>query len=355
MRDESQLILSEYAWGMRLFGALLAAAGLAGMVVMLFSLGHTSITVGNQPPRPSTPEDAWLPGILVVIGGAIMLARYSDVISSERRTRVTIMGWGPWFRRQETSLADVTCIDLGPEEERGSGKSRHMVIPILAIRPVGSIELDLAQTTVEARQTAERIARALALPVGTALSGGSGLRSVEVLELPVTQVAEVTDSELSPPPDTRVRTEDLVQGIEIRLLADPGAGLVIVGSRGVLLLVIVLLWRLFWFHGLRGAPTSSPFLFLSYAPLVACIPVLISMAKAGLPAFFGNRIQVDAQQGLRAAGRLVPPERIRAIEVLGAGEGIKVVLDRSEFIIASRASDGDLRWIRALILRHLKN
>jgi len=62
---------------------------------------------------------------------------------------------------------------------------------------------------------------------------------------------------------------------------------------------------------------------------------------------------VDARQGLRAAGRLIAPERIRALELMN--RGIKVVLDSSEFIIARGQSEADLRWIRALILRHLKD
>jgi hypothetical protein len=80
---------------------------------------------------------------------------------------------------------------------------------------------------------------------------------------------------------------------------------------------------------------------------------LISGFRSGV---LGGRIHLDGNGGLRAFGRRVPTDQIRALYVVPGPElrsGLQVVLPTSDFLVAKGQSEADLKWIRALILKHL--
>lgn len=347
MRQESRISLSRFPWFVRLFGLMFLLVGMYGVFAMLFGIGNITITVNDGPARPATPADAWLPGIFVLVGLGIALIRYGVVIDASRRMRIKTIGWALWVKRTETSLVGMTSIELGSAEERGSGSGRYTAIPVRAVGPDGVEELAEPRTFVAARALARRIAEALGIPLGPAQADGLSA-----------SIAQADADDLRPPAATRVLLIDAMRGIEIRY-PRVKASLVMVIMGGVLpLLLFGGFWWFAWRPGLLEPASKSTFMwFFMMAPiLMGLIPALTMLIKGYRSGVFGGRILVDAETGLRCAGRTIAAKDLRAIEVMPGNRwqgGLRVVLETSEFTLCPGQEAADLRWIRALILRHL--
>ena len=358
MRPERRITLSRFPWFIRLFGMPFLLFGIFGVIAMLFGIGSMTVSVNDGPSRPATPEDAWLPGIFALLGMGLVLIRYSVVIDVASKMRIKTMGWGFWVKRTATSLARITSIDLGSAEERGSGSGRYTTIPVRAVGPDGTEELAEPRTYFAARKLAQQIAAALDLPVGPRLTGTDAPSRAEVVDLPFAAIAHLDPADLLPPQGTKVMIVESMSGIEIRY---PGvrAGLVLVIIGGIVpLLFGGGFWWFIWRPGLTEPASKSTFMwFFMMAPVfMGLIPVLGMMIKSYRSGLFGGRILVDSQSGLRCSGRSIGASAIRAIEMMPGtrmGGGLKVVLDASEFTLCPGQCAADLRWIRALILRHL--
>jgi hypothetical protein len=358
MSPGRRIVLSRFPWFIRLFGLPFLLIGIYGVIAMICGIGSMTVSMNDGPSRPATPADAWLPGIFALAGLGIVLIRYSVVIDVASRMRLKTVGWGFWVKRTTTSLAGITHIDLGNAEERGSGSGRYTAIPVRAVGPDGSEELAEPRTFFAARKLAQQIAAALALPVGPRLAGTDAPSSAEVVDMPFAATAHLDPDDLLPPPGTKVMVVEAMRGIEIRY---PGvrAGSVMVVLVGLVpLLFCGGFWWFIWRPGLVEPASKSTFLwFFMMAPVfMGLIPTLGIIVKSYRSGLFGGKILVDSQNGLRCPERSIAASAIRAIEMMPGtrlGGGLKVILDASEFTLCPGQNAADLRWIRALILRHL--
>lgn len=340
---DGDITLAGVPWYLRAFGLVFAGTGAVFMAMMLFGIGAVTVTVGDGPGRPATPADAWMPGIFLAIGLGLALVRYRVALAADRRATVTAKGWGFWVRRTETPLPAADRITVGPPEGRGSGSGRYTAIPVRAVGPQGAAILSEPSSPGAAHRLAQRIGSALGLPI----DAGSG-RTV----LP-------TADELQAPAGTRVAAIELVRGLEIRIPM-AGAPVLLMAAGGVLALLATS-W--FWWSQWRPildqqAARSAVFQLIRVAPLfLGLLPLACGMLAAYRNGGLGGTIRVDPQDGLRAFGRHVGPERLLALEIRDRARwsgGLTVVTDRAEFLIARGQRPEDLRWIRALILHRLR-
>lgn len=127
----------------------------------------------------------------------------------DRRRRLLIQRWGgliPWRTRQ-TALVGGESVTFG-EEYRGSGKHRRLVYPLAVATETGPRELCAPTDYAVARQTAERIAAFLHVPLTTITGAVASTRGVEDLDRAWnTRTDSKTAFRNAPQPPARVQTQ----------------------------------------------------------------------------------------------------------------------------------------------------
>lgn len=355
--SERRITLSAVPLSIRILGLVITAFG--GTFVVLIVSGMGGIQFGENPARIATPGDAWLPMIFVLLGLGITLIRYEQVFDGARRSNIRILGLGPWVRQTETTLGPLTHVEIGRAEERGSGSGRYTAIPVTIVGPHEGRELGEPRSFVEARNLAERVARVLALPVSLGEGAGRRLVSADDLCRPVADTEQPGPAELMPPSGTKIRLTDLPRGVLITFPM-PVTGFAITALVG---LPALLAAGCLWYFRLRPAlaqatGASTALSALQYMPFLAVLVVgAIGVLLLYHHGAFGGSIRVSAVDGLRGWGTRMRANRIRALEIIddsATKSGIKVVADSTEYMLCRGQSAAELRWVRALILRHLR-
>jgi hypothetical protein len=340
----------------RLFGLVFFAAGAWVMACILFGIGI--VTVGDDPGRLANVGDIWLPGILAAIGLAIACVRYSEVIDGARRSKVCIIGWGFWYKTTETPV-DLTAIEVGAIEERGQGSDRHLAIPVRAIGTGGAVELATRSSYRAARELAKRLAEVFDVPMGPRLPGwnddpprrGSGVppqRSLAILH--------VDPADLTPPSWTAVTMESRGSGIAIHLPPPLPLNQVAIWAPFILLTIFSLMC-LVPLNDVPGPYSRTAWIMLLAPPLLGICLTVAMAVRARFHVPVGPTIEVERGVGIRIGNQVIAADAIRGLEVLpgiGKDSGLLVVEDSREYLIARGLIHANLRYVRALILEHLR-
>ncbi len=353
-----QITISSFPRFIRLFFLTFFLVGILAVIGTLWGIGNITVGSDNGPSRPATPGDAWGPGIFVLIGLAGLLVRYRIYFDAPSRSIRKIVGWAIWTNRSHHSLSEATLVDIGPAEQRGDGSGRYQVIPVKVMKPEGAVEIAEPSSFSEARHLALNIARALGLPMGHGLTGSQQEQSAEDADNPVTTNANISLEDLRPPNGTTIAVRELHPGIEIHYPMIKAAILLARFAYSLAGISIGCLWWFFWIPMSQPRIDASWFMYCMYwFPLwVGIIGGLMHLFIAYRHGYVGRYIRVDGAGRVRASGRTIDGNRIRALEIIpGANSkcGLAIVLDRGEFTICPGLSEAEARYVRAKILYQL--
>jgi hypothetical protein len=353
-----RIVLSGVPFFARCFALVFAVVGALGVFAMLTGAWATTISTNHGSHRPATPADAWFPGIFLLLGMGMLFVRHRVVLDAGRKVCTKASGWGLWVRRTETSLGESRSLSVGPAENRGGGSGRYQVFPIRALGPHGGDELAAPRTEKAAMKLAGRIAQALRLPLGQGLAGSSANPQLGTGGSPATGAGRWEPEDVVPPAGTRVVATEIPRGLEIRYPMVHIGRIGIAGRIAVPALLLLAFWWFLWRPGQQAmaAKSTIAWLFMMAPLIMGLFSMLVQIVSAWFSGKLGGRILVDADGGLTALRRTVRAEQISDLEIVpgrGFGSGLRVVLPTSSFLIAPGQSAEDLRWIRALILKHL--
>ena len=347
-----------FTWWVRCFCLIFFLAGAYGTLGMIFGFGHFEVGGISGLSHPATPADAWLPGLIAVTGFGVLLIRNSTVLDVDRRLLIRSIGWGPWIRSTEISLTTATSIVIGPVEERGSGSGRFTVCPVSAAGVSGSRELADTYTYKAARELAERIARALRIPVESGSLGGKAGNLVGTLGNPTSGTDRIDAGQGRSPVGSRARTYEVSRGFEIRY---PMAGL---GFAAIVMNTLVPLalgggfWWFVWRPVLAVPATKSAvmWLFMMAPILLGALAGGVNLLMLRRSGLFGVRILIDREGLLVVSGRRIPRGELISVDVAkgrGVTSGLRIVLQTSDFLTARGQSVEELEWIREQIIQGL--
>jgi hypothetical protein len=359
MRDERFITLDRLNLGLTAFGFIFAAFGLVAVCGML--LGGGEVQVGEDHPRPATPADVWMPGIFVMIGLGLTQIRSRRVLDVERRVCVHTRGWGPWVRRTETPLPELTHITIDEARERGDGSGRYTSIPIMAIGPAGPTELAEPRTRHAAHALARRLATALRLPISDAAAPERPIGAVHDLDRPLAELVKLVPPNagmLRPPAGSRITLSELPRGIELRIPPNQTVLLSMLFLGMTPLLMGIALSLVVWYPGSgEWATWTTEDRWLALVPvLLGSLPLVCMIGTVLWHGAGGGMLCVDAERGLRTWRHRVAPQRLRGLEIRnqsGAHRSIVVITDCSEFLIAGYREADEVHWLRTVVLQHL--
>jgi hypothetical protein len=353
----NRILVSNTGKGAAWVGGIFAAVGL--LFVVLLCVSPKSVTVND---RPGRTEDAWVPGIFVLIGLAIAGIRRRREIDVDQHAVIDTSGWWWWTKTSVIGQGAWKCVRIGNPEERGQGSSRYTAIPVSIVGADSTFEVEAPGDFADARELAQRIAQAGKIPIGAADESGA------VTEMPPEQIGKPLverigkqDLDVPRPEDSRVTVESEMGGCRIRL--SPGPVNILAALVLIPLLVPIGFWYFLWFPGLdkkiAERPDDHALLIFAYLPLVLMVGIpLVFMIRAFIRGRLSTVIEIDSDRGLRFAGHAMPAAEIMALPIvsakLGSNRRLMAVTDSHELVIARGLTEPDLRYLRAEILRALK-
>ncbi|HYE04633.1 MAG TPA: hypothetical protein VEL07_03850 [Planctomycetota bacterium] len=307
--------------------------------------------------RPGRPGDAWLPALLVAGGLAITGFRSRRIVDLDERAIETTTGWLFWTTTKREAIGDWRSVEIRPPERRGSGKNRYTAIPVMLNGSHGAHEIDAPRHEHDARRLAEWLARGANLPLRDASAGDVVERAPDRLDEPLVARIRAEDLQAPEPERNRLRREDLMHGVRIRV--PPSSALLLSPLMLLPLLIPLLFWWFLWRPGLaRSADGSTASTLFLYAPLLMVVLPLVGMIVSALRGgTFGYRIDVDAS-GLRALRKDIPATELEELRVVSSGRFggrcLRATSDRADLRLGAGLRDDELAWLRATILRALK-
>ncbi len=334
-----------------LFGLIFAGFGAFG-VFMLLSGG--AFTVNDRPGRPS---DAWMPGIFVAVGLGIAGIRHRKVIDLDERAVESTTGWMLWTRTRREAIGEWQAVEIRPAEQRGSGSGRYTAIPVRVSGTAGACEIDAPRQEQDARRLAEWLARGANLPLRDASAGAVVERAADRLDEPVVARIRPADLHAPEPERNRLRCEDLMHGVRIRV--PPSSAILLSPLMLLPLLIPFLFWWYLWRPGLlQSASDSTASQAFLYAPLLMVVLPLVGMIVSAVRhGTFGYWIEVDAG-GLRALRKHIPAAELEELRIASSGKlggrSLRATSDHVELRLGAGLRDDELAWLRAVILRALK-
>lgn len=316
---------------------LLFTALPAIFVVML--LRGADVKVNGRHGRPS---DAWIPGIMCLGGLALAGLRWRSAIELSEPALVDSYGWyfAGWQRRR--ALGALQRIEIGGAVQRGSGKNRRTVYPVCLVCADRSHELEAPQSILNARRTAERIARAANLPLHDRSSGGESVRLPDQLDQPY--VRRMTDADLAVVPPQAPRAV-LGEGDDGIVITVPSFGGAVAGR--VVSIIVLLCFPSFVFSSL------SPW----WWPGVGCLAALTIVGAVGLhrSGLLATRVCAGTS-GLRCGRARMTVDEIEEL-VVASGNGaarLRAISDRRIIEFGAGLADDELRFLRAVVLRAMR-
>ena len=350
--DERRRTVTTDAGGgcLLLFG--LVFAGLGGFFIYVLLTGG-DVTVNG---RPGTPSDAWMPGIFVLVGAVIGLARYRKVIDLRRQTmrrsfRLVIPLWS-----REEGFSQPEKITLS-KEVRGSGKNRRTVFPLRLVGGTDDVEVCAGGDADRVRRDAETLAKLAEVPLHDSSAGTVLVRAPDQLDRSVLETEESRERpEL--PTSSELVVSGGVRGVVIRV--PPAKAQLLLGAGGLTVMAIVTF--LFWvqWRTAFGTPAGLGDRLFYYAPLLmGGLGALGIIARAARQGVFGMSLEVDRRE--LVARSFLGPTRMAADdmeELRVVGDGLRAALlvrsDERSFRCGLGLSDVDREYLRASILYHLR-
>ncbi len=332
-----------------LFGLMFAGLG-AVFIVLLVTGG--AVTVNDRPGRLG---DAWLPAIFVLVGLAIAFSRHRREIDLRQgEVRSTFSCLVPIHRKRER-LGKLREVRLAKSAQ--GGRSRSTAYPVRLVASNKTFDLSSGSDELAARRQAEAVARLAGLDLADATGGDDVVRTPDQLDLSVLELGDGDGEEVPEPPGSRLEIEESIREVRIRV---PVAGWVRFSRWAPFLFlpVAAVFWWIAW-RPIAIDGTDLPSRLFLYLPLLLFlgVPLVVLTARA-LRSDHRPRTLVVDRRGLRVRRLLgsltIPADELEDLEIEEKPACLLARSDRAQFRCGHGLSDGELEYLRQVILRALR-
>ena len=311
-------------------------------------------------------KDANSAPLLIVICAAFVGAHYWEIHAQPRKwldLRHRVLHWTEgklWRRRRRRAYCgDPVEIRLQRSTRilgAGSGEAKATVFPLVLRSAKHSRELAAPIDEVAARRAAEVLARYFEVPLRD-LRRGEVLISADQLALPLGERDWLDRPDARRPEPSDVEVASHPEGSRIRLRGGRARRFRFFFWWGLALVASAAFWRYGWYGRVENGfgPTYWRTLALyGPLPLVALVPYFA--IRRILACWVASTIHVGPQT-LRVAWRNFPSKAIQEVACEAMGDKarhLRIDTGGTVLRLAHGLSKGDLRYLRAQVLRGLR-